>query len=162
MKGATIHPVTQTRNSEAILNSSFLINSHKKFYFPNISEIHHLYFFQQLPQPIALLSDALLVKIFPLNPFSTQQPQTYIRNHITWFVPVAQSVTHVWLLATPWTAARRDSLSFTISQRLLKLMSTESVMPSNHLILCCPLLFLPSILPSTRVFSSESALNITW
>ena len=64
--------------------------------------------------------------------------------------------------AIPWTAARQASLSFTISQSLLKLTSVESVMPSNHLILCHPLLLLPSILPSSRVFSSESALCIRW
>ena len=64
--------------------------------------------------------------------------------------------------ATPLTAARQASLSYTISQSLLKLMSIESVMPSNHLILCCPLLLLPSIFPSITVFSSESALHIMW
>ena len=63
---------------------------------------------------------------------------------------------------TPWTAAHQASLSFTISQSLLKLMSIESVIPSNHLILCCPLLLLPSIFPSIRVFSNESALCIRW
>ena len=63
---------------------------------------------------------------------------------------------------TPWTAARKASLSFTISQSLLKLMSIESVMPSNHLILCRPLLLLPSLCPSIRVFSNESALHIRW
>ena len=62
----------------------------------------------------------------------------------------------------PWTAARQASLSFTNSQNLLKLMSTESLMPSNHLILCCPLLLLPSIFPSIRVFSNELALSIRW
>ena len=65
-------------------------------------------------------------------------------------------------LLTPWTAARQASLSFTISWSLLKLMSTESVMPSNHLILGHPLLFLPSIFPSIRIFSCESALHIRW
>ena len=63
---------------------------------------------------------------------------------------------------TPWTATRQASLSFTISWSLLKLMSTESVMPSKHLILCHPLLRLPSISPSIRVFSNESALPIRW
>ena len=63
---------------------------------------------------------------------------------------------------TPWTAACQTSLSFTISQSLLKLMSIELVMPSNHLILCHPLLFLPSIFPSIRVFSNESAFCIRW
>ena len=61
-------------------------------------------------------------------------------------------------LATPWTTTCQASLSFTISQSLLKLMPTESVMPSNHLILCCPLLLLPSIFPSIRVFSDDSAI----
>ena len=64
--------------------------------------------------------------------------------------------------ATPWTAACQASQSFTISQRLLRLMSIESVMPSNHLILCQPLLLLPSIFPSIRVFSNESVLHIRW
>ena len=63
---------------------------------------------------------------------------------------------------TPWTAACQASLPFTISQSLLKLMSIESVMPSNHLIICRPLLLLPSAFPSIRVFSSELALHIRW
>ena len=63
---------------------------------------------------------------------------------------------------TPWTAAHQASLSFTISQSLLKLMSIESVMPSNHLILCRPLLLLPSIFPSIRICSNELALSIRW
>ena len=71
---------------------------------------------------------------------------------------VAQS--HVRLFATPCIAARQASLSFTISQSLLKLMSIQSVMPSNHLVLWDPLLLLPSIFPSIRVFSSESVLHI--
>ena len=73
-----------------------------------------------------------------------------------------QSLSCVRLFATPWTAAHQASLSITNSRSLLKLMSIELVMPSNHLILCCPLLLLPSILPSIRVFSSESALHIRW
>ena len=73
-----------------------------------------------------------------------------------------QSLSHVRLFATPWTAARQASLSITNFQRLLKLMSIESVMPSNHLILCPPLLLLPSIFPSIRVFSNESTLCIMW
>ena len=76
--------------------------------------------------------------------------------------PSVQSLSHVWLFATPWTAARQASLSFTISQSLLKLMSIDSVMPSNHLILCHPLLLPPSIFPRIRVFSNESALRIRW
>ena len=70
--------------------------------------------------------------------------------------------THWGLCATPLTAAPQASLSITNSQSLLKLMSTESVMPSNHLILSCPLLLPPSIFPNIRVFSNESALHIRW
>ena len=73
-----------------------------------------------------------------------------------------QSVSCVQLFLTLWTAARQASLSITNSQSLLKLMSIKSVMPSSHLILCCPLLLLPSIFPSIRVFSNESALCIRW
>ena len=73
-----------------------------------------------------------------------------------------QSLSHVRLFATPWTAACQASLSIANSWSLLKLMSFESVMPSNHLTLCCPLLFPPSIFPSIRVFLSESVLLIRW
>ena len=66
------------------------------------------------------------------------------------------------LFETPWTAAHQASLSITNSWNLLKLMSIELVMPSNYLILCCPLLLLPSVFPSLRVFSNESALRIRW
>ena len=73
-----------------------------------------------------------------------------------------QSLSHVRLFGNPWTAALQASLSITNSRRSLRLMSIESVMPSNHLILCCPLLLLPSIFPSIRVFSNESVLRIRW
>ena len=73
-----------------------------------------------------------------------------------------QSLSCVWLFETPWTAARQASLFLTNSRSLPKLMSIELVMPSNHLILCLPLLLLPSILPSIRIFSNESALHIRW
>ena len=73
-----------------------------------------------------------------------------------------QLLRHIQLFATPWTAVRQPSLSITNSQSLLKLMSIESVMPSNHLILCCPLLLWPSIFPSIRVFSKESVLHTRW
>ena len=73
-----------------------------------------------------------------------------------------QLLSHVWFFATPWTAACQASLSITNSQSLLKLKSIKSVMPSNHLILCHPFLFLPSIFPSIRVFSNESVLHIRW
>ena len=71
-------------------------------------------------------------------------------------------ISRVQLCATPWTAAHQASLSITNTWSLLKLMSIESVMPSNHLILCGPLLLLPSIFPSIRVFSNESVLHIRW
>ena len=73
-----------------------------------------------------------------------------------------QSLSPVRLFATPWTAAHQALLSITNSQRLSKLMSIESVMPSNHLILCRPLLLLPLTFPSTRVVSNESVLHIRW
>ena len=73
-----------------------------------------------------------------------------------------QSLSHVWLFVTPWTAACQASQFITNSWSLLKLMSIESVMPSIHLILCCPLLLPLSIFPSIRVFSNESALGIRW
>ena len=73
-----------------------------------------------------------------------------------------QSLSHVWLFATPWTAARQASLSITNSRSPPKSMSIESVMPSNHFILCRPLLLLPSIFHSIRVFSNESALCRRW
>ena len=73
-----------------------------------------------------------------------------------------QSLSHVQLFATPWTATRQGSLSITNAQSLFKLMSIMSVMPSNHLILCCPLLLPPSTFPSIRAFSNESVLHIRW
>ena len=79
-----------------------------------------------------------------------------------WFIMsgVVQSISHVQLFVTPWTVANQTSLSFTISRNLLKFISTESVMPSNHLIVCHLLLLLLSIFPSIRVFSNELALHI--
>ena len=73
-----------------------------------------------------------------------------------------QLLSHVQLFATPWTAACQASLSITYSWSLIKLISIESVIPSNHLILCCPLLLLPLIFPSINIFSNESALRIRW
>ena len=85
-----------------------------------------------------------------------------IRKCVLPYFVVVQSLSCVWLFETPWTAARQVSPSFTTSWSLLKLMSSESVMPTNHLILCHPLLPLPSIFLSIRVFSNESALRIRW
>ena len=78
------------------------------------------------------------------------------------FIVAVQSLSCVQLFETPWTAAHKASPDFTISQSLLKLMSIELMMPSNHLILCLPLLLLPSIFTSIRVFSNESALCMRW
>ena len=86
------------------------------------------------------------------------------RWRLMWLFIVLSSVqllSHVWLFGSPWTAAHQASLSITNSRSLLKHMFIESVMSSNHLILCCPLL-LPSIFPSIRVFSNESGLRIRW
>ena len=87
-------------------------------------------------------------------------------NHLCWEHLgqriVVQLLSQVWLFETPWTATCHTSLSFTISHSLLKLVSIESVMPSNHLILYCPLLLLPPIPPSIRVFPNELALHIRW
>ena len=77
-------------------------------------------------------------------------------------VQSVQSLSHVQLFTTPWTAGRQDFLSVTNFQSLLKLMSIRLVLPSNYLILCCPLLLLPSIFPGIRVFSNESGLHIRW
>ena len=93
----------------------------------------------------------LLVLVF-IHPFS----------HLPSIISSVQSLSRVWLFATPWTAARQASLSITNSRSLPKLMSIGSVMPSNHLILCHPLLLLISIFPSIRVFSNKSALRIKW
>ena len=86
----------------------------------------------------------------------------YIYVCIYIYISSVQSFSHVPLFATPWTAAHQASLSITNSQSLLRLMSIQSVMSSNHLILCPPLLLLPSVFPSIRVLSSESVLRIRW
>ena len=95
---------------------------------------------------------------------SSTHPSSYL-SHLSVLnhsVSSVQSLSCVWLFAIPWTTARQASLSITNSQSLPKLMCSESVMPSNHLILCCPLLLLPSIFPRVRVFSNELALCIRW
>ena len=88
----------------------------------------------------------------------------YLLTKSFWFLQFSsiQSLSCVQLFATPWTAVCQASLSITNSQSLLKLMSIESVMPSNHRILCCPFLLLPSIFPSIKVFSNESVFRIRW
>ena len=98
----------------------------------------------------------LLPSVFPNIRVFTNESALHIQ-----FSSV-QSLRHVGLFATPWTAAQQTFLSITNSWSLLKLMSIKSVLPSSHLILCCPLLLLPSIFPSIRVFSNESTLCIRW
>ena len=95
-----------------------------------------------------------------LLPFYTPISKVYECPLLCFLSQSVQLLSPVWLFATPWTAACQASLSITISQSLLKLMSIESVMPSNHLILCCPLLLLSSIFPRIRIFSNESLLCI--
>ena len=100
-----------------------------------------------------VLMSLLLLVLCSAVPGSQGQPPSIV---VVW------SLSHVQLFEPPWTAARQASLPFTITQSLVKLMSIESVMPSNHLILWHPLLLLPSIFPSIRVFSNELALRIRW
>ena len=88
--------------------------------------------------------------------------RVWFPSHCVLWGGSAQSLSPVQLFATPWTAEHQASLPITNSQSLTKLMSIESMMPSNHLILCRPLLLLPSIFPSIRVFSNESVLHIRW
>ena len=103
-----------------------------------------------------VLVTGCLYLLTPFNPVLPALPHTSVQ-----FSSV-QSLSRVWLFATLWITALQASLSITNSRSLPKLMSIESVMPSSHLILCRPLLLLPSIPPSIRVFSNESALHIRW
>ena len=91
-----------------------------------------------------------------------RKKQLFKNSYVIILLLVFQLLSHVQFFVTPWTVARQASLSFTMSWSLLKLLSLESVMPSNHLILCCPRLLLPSVLSSIRVFSSEWCLGIIW
>ena len=117
------------------------------------------------------------IAIFYFMGFSWSRDQTciswvgsidkWILNHLAppgkpYIGNSVQSLSHVRPFATPWTTAHRALMSITSHQNLLKLTSIESLMLSNHLILCCPLLLLPSIFPSIRVFSNESVLHIRW
>ena len=121
-----------------------------------------------------LIEDQGLIRVYlsaVLDPFDSNQfilcpwPKSFFQKLCPAPLPpviFTSCCSAAQLCLTPWTAARQASLSFTISLSLLKLMSIESVMPSNHLILCRPLLLLPSIFPSIRVFSKESVLCIRW
>ena len=115
--------------------------------------------------PVALQSQTFWEIIFLVLNSKSGEPNVRLRFLTTWGALILllfsrQVVSNSSV--TPWTVARQAYLSFTISCRLLSLMSIESVIPSNHLILCHPLLLLPSIFPSFRVFSTELALFITW
>ena len=111
---------------------------------------------------ISLLRRLWLKRGLRLRPsychFLWEWPAVFLQEHAV----VAQLPSRVQFPGTPRTAARQASLSFTISWSLLKLVSIESMMPSNHLILCCPLLLLPPIFPNIRVFPNESVLRIRW
>ena len=120
----------------------------------------HLFQVTRLPHVQGILHWSISMS-FPIYKLSYLNYCGFIINLDIWWA-VFQLLSHVWLFVTPWTATCQASLSFTISQSLPKLMSIESVIPSNHLILCHPLLLLPSIFPSIRVFSNESALRMSW
>ena len=125
--------------------------------------------------PIRHITASLKSPLRWQSPFYAEEETRVLRGHDLNLAPnsmtpllrakmtiVVQSLCYIWLFVTPWTAARQASLSITNSWSLLKLMSIELVMPSSHLILCHPLLLLPSILPSIRVFSNKSVLPIRW
>ena len=110
------------------------------------------------------LKSSVLSVFFPLPPKSLATTDLFTFSIILPFLEccVVQPLSRVRLFVIPWAAAHQASLSFTNSQILLKLISVELVMPSYHLILCCPLFLLPSVFPSIRVFSNESAFCIRW
>ena len=106
---------------------------------------------------------SFIFSISPMLPYFFYEAAS--ESSLSWFrvfLSSVQPLSHVRLFLTPWTTAHQAFLSITNSRSLLKLMSIESVMPSSHLILCCPLLFLPPIPPSIRVFSNESTLHMRW
>ena len=119
--------------------------------------------FQASPDPSVFL-DFYFFSLIQIkqNSSSINSKTPLAKNYFCRALSLVQLFSHVWFFATPWTAAHQASLSITNSRSLVKLMSIELVIPSNHLILCCPLLLLPLIFPSIRVFSNESFLHITW
>ena len=136
--------------------------------FPFAYLIHHLSLFSPWSRDYASFFPLFETQISPsfhdqlkyhLSPNSALK---FLCLFLTFWVQSVQFLSSVQLFATPWTAASQASLSFTNFRSLLKFMSIESVMPSNHLILCCPILLLPSVFPSIRVFSSELILCIRW
>ena len=158
------------------LYSSASDSSHYKVSFPRPSHLR-LVVMLTGPTRLALFPTPILVFSPEAFIFQTMEPIQLVAvnlersahcscdDHTFWFagdhhIVVVQSLSHIWLFATPGTAAHQASLSFTISQSLLKFMSIESMKPSNHLIACRPLLLLPSFFPSIGVFSNELALHI--
>ena len=125
------------------------------FCLPCSSYVNHTYVSQ-------ILSSTIIFRVGKVLLFHRKKKRSRETSSVIRLAVVVQLLNQVWLFVIPWTAAHQVSLSSTISQSLLKFMSIESVIPSNRLILCCPLLLLPSIFPSIRVFSRESALCIRW
>ena len=129
--------------------------------------VHHQFSeFTQLTSIESVMSSSHLILACPFFLLPPIPPNIKVFSnestlHMRWLLAIVQLLNYVWLFATPWTIPCQASLSFTISQSLLTLMSAESMIPTNHLILCSPL-FLPSVFPSVRVFSNESALHIRW
>ena len=118
-------------------------------------------YWTMLPFPTGIELTYLVILALAGRFFTTETPGKPSYMYIYTFL-VLQLLGCVQLFATRWTAACQASLSSSLSQSLTKLMFLESMMPSSHLILCCPLLFLPSIFPNIRVFSNELALHIRW
>ena len=121
---------------------------------------HRKYSIEKQPDYSGLL--LIFRHFFKRRNADDQQGYEYKSTLLNYQFSSVQSLSHIRLFAIPWTATHQASLSVTNSQSLLKLMSTESVMPSNHLIHCRPRPLPPSIFPSIRVFSSESVLRIRW
>ena len=143
LEGPWITYFNTTKNVYALHTDTQLIHTHNcnlVLHSPSVQFILHSSIFCEVSKYFMLL--------IKLMPFGLEG------------IVVVQFLGRVQFFATPWTAAHQASLSFTISQSLHKLMSTESVMPSNHLVLCHPILLLPSIFPSIRVFSNELALTL--
>ena len=141
---------------------------HSLIHFPNysVSPLNFLYLPSQITHFFQIFCGIIYLIIY-ISSFFLSKIFLHLLNLISWFYLLfscssVQLLSHVQLFVTLWTAAHQASLSITNSRSLFKLMSIESVMPSNHLILCCPLLLLPSIFPSLGVFSNESVLCIRW
>ena len=129
------------------------------FFFALITEVSFLI---SSCYPLELCIKWVYLSFSPLPLASSLLPLPLERERYMRQFNSVQSLSLVRLFAVPWIAACQSSLSITNSWTLLKLMSIESMMPSNHLILCCPLLLLPPIPPSIRVFSNESTLRMRW